>query len=205
MLRRFLLGALVLSVASIAWAGVPDLALSQAVIDAAAVGATVYVLPNGAGPGFDSASAAGGGSVDATITLTLLDDQSDPIFGFPFEDLWLETSGGGLVSCPGGVTADGSTDIDGVTTWSNPPAAGGVSVGETTKVYVAGSALTGAGLDLVFKSADMNGDLVVNLSDIVVFTPMLTSYNEAGDYNNDGDVDLSDIVRFTPGIGASCN
>jgi hypothetical protein len=200
-----LLGALVLSVASLAWAGVPDLSASTAEIDAAAANASIYVLPNGAGSAFTEAFGSDGSSVDATITLTLVDTAGDPIFGYPFEDLWLETSADGLAFCEGGTAADVSTDINGQTTWTNPLAAGGNTIGETTQVIVAGAPLAGAGLPLIYKSADMNGDLVVNLSDIVNFTPMLTTYDAAGDFNNDGAVNLSDIVRFTPGLGTSCN
>lgn len=205
MLRRFLLGALVLSVASLATAGVPDLGLSTASIDPAANGASIFVLPNGAGIGFDEAFAAGAVVVDATITLNLVDTNGDAIFGYPFEDMWIATSLGGLVGCEGGVAADASTDINGETTWSNPLAAGGNSFGETTQVIIAGNALSGAGLDLTFNSADMNGDLEVNLTDIASFTPMLATYDYDGDFNNDGVINLSDIARFTQGIGVSCN
>jgi len=205
MLRRFLLGALVLSVASLAWADVPDLNNSTATIDPTAANASIFVLPNGAGTGFDEAFGAGGAEVDATITLMLVDTQGDPIFGYPFEDLWLETSGFSLAYCEGGSAADGSTDINGEATWSNPLAAGGNTLGETTQVYVAGAPLAGAGVPLTFNSADMNGDLLVNLSDIASFTPMLNSYSYSGDFNNDGVINLSDIARFTQGYGTGCN
>lgn len=205
MLRRFLLGALVLSVASLALANVPDLSLSIASMDAGAAGASIFVLPNGNGVGFDDAFAAGGGSVDATITLSLVDTNGDPIFGYPFEDMWLATSGGGLAACDGGTAADASTDINGETTWSNPLAAGGSSDGETAQVVIAGTALAGAGLDITFNSADMNGDLTVNLSDIALFTSKLSAYDYSADFNNDGVINLSDIARFTGGMGVSCN
>ncbi|MBD3220168.1 hypothetical protein GF314_02920 [bacterium] len=204
MLRRFLLGALVVSLASMAWAGVPDLDNSTAVIDAAADGASVYVLPNGTGSAFTEAFAAGGTTVDATITLTLVDTQGLPIFLYPFEDLWLDTTGGNFAYCEGGTVADQSTDEDGITTWTNPLNAGGSSEGFQTQVFVAGAPLSG-GLNITYNSADMNGDLLVNLSDIVPFTQTLSAYDYSGDFNNDGIINLSDIVRFTPGIGTSCN
>ncbi|MEZ4386502.1 MAG: hypothetical protein R3D98_02780 [Candidatus Krumholzibacteriia bacterium] len=199
-----MLGALVVSLASIAWAGVPDLNTSTASIDPAANGASVFNLPNGAGVALDQAFGVGG-TVDATITLTLIDTTGDPIFGYPFEDLWLETSLGGLTFCDGGTAADASTDIDGMTTWSNPLAAGGNSAGETTRVIVAGAPLAGAGLSLTFNSADINGDLIVNLSDVATFTQALATYTYDADFNNDGIINLSDVARFTQGIGTSCN
>ena len=205
MLRRFLLGIMVVSLASLAWAGVPDLTLSTASIDPAANGASVYVIPNGQGVGFDEAF-LGGNQVDATITLTLVDSDTNPIFGYPFEDLWLGTTADGLVACPGGTTADGSTDELGQTEWQNPLRAGGSSAGEATLVYVAGTALAGGGIDLTYNSADLNGDLQVNLSDVVPFTQDLTGGTNPyrSDFNNDGVVNLSDIVRFTPAVGAIC-
>lgn len=210
MLRRFLLGIVVVSLASLAWAGVPDLTVSTATIPAGSAGASVWALPNGQGVGFDAAFAVGGGSVDATITLTLIDTNGDPIFLYPFEDLWLQTSGGGLVYCANGTAADASTDINGITHWTNPVLGGGYSNGETVQVYVAGSPLAGGGLNITFNSADISGDLTVNLTDIAFFTQILggnytNNPKYAGDFNNDNVINLSDIVRMTAGIGTHCN
>jgi hypothetical protein len=205
MLRRFLLGALVLSLASFAVAGVPDLNASTATIDPSAIGAMVYVVPNGSGLGLNQAYAPGGGFVDATITLMLIDTAGDPIFLYPAEDLWLQTSGGGLSVCENGANADAPTDINGETQFQNPLNAGGNSFGETTQVVVAGAALAGGGYDLLFNSADINGDLQVNLSDVTAFTQMLSAYNWEGDFNYDSVINLADVTRFTQAIGVSCN
>ncbi len=206
MLRRFLLGVMVVSLASVALAGVPDLVNSTAVVPDGAAGASVFVLPNGQGVGFDEAFGAGGGVVDATITLTLVDALGNPIFLYPFEDLWLETSGGGLAACSNGTGADGSTNVSGQTTWTASPAAGGHTEGETVLVMIAGAALSGGGLNMTFNSADINGDLSVNLTDIVAFSQAMTSgYAYSADFNNDGSLNLSDIVRLAGGNGVSCN
>lgn len=209
MLRRFLLGILVVSLASMAWAGVPDLIDSSATVDPAAVGASVFNRPDDNGRGFDQAFAAGGADVDATITLILVDTDGLPIFLYPFEDLWLETSNDGLAFCSGGTVADQSTDEMGMTTWSNPMAAGGYTTGEQTVVIVAGAPL-GTQVDVTYNSPDINGDLIVNLSDIVAFTQLLSGDFSshplyAGDFNNDTEINLSDIVRMTGGIGTACN
>jgi hypothetical protein len=209
MLRRFLLGILVVSLASMAWAGVPDLNNST-VTTAAASGASVFALPNGAGTAFTEAFGAGGATTDATITLTLIDTNGDPIYLYPFSDLWLETSGGGLAYCSGGTTADASTDENGQAFWANAIAGGGYSAGENAVVMVAGSPVSGGGVNVTFNSADISGDLIVNLTDISNFTVLLggdfTSHPQyAGDFNNDGQINLSDIARFTPGIGTACN
>lgn len=204
MLRRFLLGALVMSLASLAVAGVPDLNASQATIAASAQGASIYVVPDGSGADFTEAAAPGGATVDATITLTLIDTAGDPIFAYPFEDMWLETTGGGLVYCDGGTRADGVTDVDGITTFSNPLAAGGSTFGELTQVYIAGSPLAAAGLNLIFNSTDMNGDLLVNLTDIAAFIPLVGGSDYAGDYNYDGIVNLTDVAKLIQANGAGC-
>ncbi len=211
MLRRFLLGILVVGMASLAWAGVPDLNLSTAEIQAGAAGASVFSVPNAAGNGFDEAFLFPGTVVDATISVQLIDTNTDPIFLYPFEDLWLETSLGNLSFCSGGTVADASTDENGDTTFSNPIAGGGYTDPSTemTLVMVAGAPIAGGGVDVQFNSPDINGDLVVNLSDIVAFTQLLGgNFGDnplfAGDFNNDGVINLSDVVRMTGGIGASC-
>jgi len=211
MLRRFLLGIMVVGVASMAWAGVPDLNLSTAAIPAGADGALVFSIPDQTGEPFTNAFLPGGAAGDATIAVTLVDTNGDPIFQYPFEDLWLESSLGGLVYCSGGTVADASTDENGETTFSNPIAGGSYTDpgSELTEVMVAGAAIAGGGVDVQFNSPDISGDLVVNLTDIVNFTSLLggdfSQHPEyAGDFNNDGVINLSDIVRFTSGIGAAC-
>jgi hypothetical protein len=204
MLRRFLLGALMMSLASFAVAGVPDLNASTATIGAGAAGASVFVVPTGEGEPLTNAFLAGGASVDATITLHLVNTDGDDLFGYPGEDLWIITSGGSLASCTGGTTADQSTDIDGMTTFTGPFAAGGNTFGETAQVVVAGAAIAGAGVNVIFNSADFNGDLTVGISDIAAFTQLLGGSAFEGDFNRDGVVGISDIGRFVPAIGRGC-
>jgi hypothetical protein len=206
-----LLGIMVVGMASLAFAGVPDLNLSTASIQAGAGGASVFSVPNGNGNGFDEAFLFPGTVVDATISVTLIDTNTDPIFLYPFEDLWLETSLGNLTFCSGGTVADASTDENGQTTFSNPISGGSYTdpTSEMTMVMVAGAPIAGGGVDVQFNSPDISGDLVVNLTDIVAFTQLLGGDFSshplfAGDFNNDGTINLSDIVRFTPGIGAQC-
>jgi hypothetical protein len=197
-----LLGIMVVSVASLAWAGVPDLDLSDATTGTA--GASVYNAPNGGGVPFTQAFANAGGVVDATITLTLVDDQGAPIFAYPFEDLWLDVTtnnaGTNFVYCNGGTVADVATDEMGMTEWADPLLAGGSSGGESTLVYVAGTALNGVALPITYNSADINGDLVANLTDVIIFKGLLDTdpNNYTGDFNNDGVINLSDVVLFAP-------
>jgi hypothetical protein len=206
-----LLGILVVSLASLAWAGVPDLGLSTAEIPAGSDGALVFSTPNAQGEAFTAAFLPGGAVVDATITVTLIDTNADPIFLYPLADMWLETSLDGLSYCSGGTVADQSTDENGQTTFSNPIAGGGYTnpASEATLVMVAGAPISGGGVDVQFNGPDISGDLNVNLTDIVQFTNLLGGNFAdhplfAGDFNYDGTINLSDIVRFTGGIGAAC-
>jgi hypothetical protein len=145
-----LLGIMIVGVASLAWAGVPDLNLSTAQISPAVAGSSVFSIPNGNGSGFDEVFLFFGLVVDATITVQLIDTNTDPIFLYPFEDLWLETSLGNLSFCSGGTVADASTDENGETTFSNPIAGGSYTdpASETTLVIVAGVPIAGGGVDV---------------------------------------------------------
>jgi hypothetical protein len=203
-LTGFLLAILVVS-ATAAWAGVPDLGLSHASILPAAAGGSVFNLPNGQGDPLTSAKLANGTVVNGTITLTLVDALGVPIPFYPFEDLWLETSGGNFAHCPNGTAANASTDIAGVTTWSNPLFAGGNSFGQTVVVMVAGSGLNQAGLNLLFNSADIDGSLAVNLGDVTLFSFDFThTYNYRSDFVRDGAINLGDVTQMARGNGAAC-
>ena len=198
MFRRLLLGITVLSLASVAWAGVPDLILSSAVT--AFPGASVFNLPSGTGDRLDEARGPGGATVDATITVTLVDNALNPIFAYPFDDMWLETSGDGLVYCASGTTSDAATNVDGQAFWRSALAAGGSSGGEVTLVLIAGAPLA-ATLNLTHNSADMTGDLIVNLLDLSAFTPIaFGGYDYAADFNFDGVVNLLDLNRLVPAL-----
>ncbi|MFH1841922.1 MAG: hypothetical protein ABIF77_01845, partial [bacterium] len=116
---------------------------------------SVYTLPDGSGNGLDEAFLWDGvpgrhpAIVDATITMTLL-AYGEPVYMYPKEDLWLESSQGSLVLCPGGSIADNYTDINGQTTFSKPLLAGGATdpdAGELTVVMINGMPCSDTGLD----------------------------------------------------------
>jgi hypothetical protein len=59
---------------------------------------------------------------------------------------------------------------------------------------------------LYVNSPDINGDLVVDLSDIALFSSDLNgTYNYRSDFNYDGNVNLSDIGVLSAGMGATCS
>ena len=187
-----------------AWAiELPDPYLSTVEIDPLAVGASVLVVPDGAGVSFDQARAPGGLVVDATITVTVVNPAGYPLPDWPLEDIWLETSAGGLVACADGTTADAPTDENGQTVWLEPLFAGGCSAGESVVVVVSGYSLIQT-VPIHFVSPDINGDLHVHLVDIVAFVQALAEYEPYADFNHDGAVNLADIVLMTQNIGANC-
>jgi hypothetical protein len=205
MRQIILLAPLVLLVAS-ASANIPDLALSTAQIPDGPVPRYLMVAPDGSGPAMTEATVDGGATVDATITLTLVDGNGDPVYLFPGEDLWLEDMAGELAYCYGGMNADASADENGQTTFSGPFNCGYQNApGNELQVFVAGSPLIGPSLPVHFNSPDLNGDLVVNLTDIVLFAMMLAgNYDWAGDLNHDQTINLVDIVLMSYAVGAGC-
>jgi len=198
--------ALVIGAATFAVAGVPDLQLSTA-STAAAGSPVMYNLPNGLGSTFALARTTSG-TVNATITLTVLDGGGVPVANFSAADMWLEKAvvagTGNFLACTGGTTADVNTNASGVTTWAAPLRAGGWSTSNTL-VVINGSPLTSsAGLNLRHNSADINGDGVANLSDIPLFAGDYGSTTFRSDLLFDGTVNVSDIPRLASGVGAVC-
>jgi len=164
-------------------------------------GAVVFTLPNGAGYAF-TAARLGGTTVDATLTLTVVNNLGDPINGYPPEDMWLLTTGGGFVACDA-ANPDGPTNAAGETMWVQALFGGGNSRGEDAQAWIANDPVP-ATVPVLLLSADINGDLVVNLSDITVFTQAIQTYNADADFNDDGTINLSDITLMTQGIGQVC-
>lgn len=212
MLRRNILGLMIcvasLGVATLSFAGIPDLSLSSAVT-AAGSEVSVFTLPDGTGKALTEAKLEAGGEVDATITVTLLDAGGLPIFLYPFEDMWLETSMGGLVPCNGGTVADASTDINGVTTFTGALFAGGYSDrsgGETCQVVINGSALIGSDMNILFNSSDIDGNGAQGTSDTIAFVPVYTGggYDYSIDFFFDGAITLSDLVLYAGGLNTTC-
>lgn len=211
MLRKNILGLMVciLGVASLSFAGQPDLTLSGAVAAHGTDEVSVFTNVDGNGKAINQAKLEAGGEVDATITVTLVDSGGNPIYLYPFEDMWLATSLGGLVACNGGTVADGSTDINGQATFSAALYAGGSSDrvgGEKCRVIVNGSALVGSDLNILFNSPDMDGSLIVDLTDTVAFVPLYTggAYDYSVDFFFDGAINLSDLVLYAGGLFVAC-
>ena len=208
LLSLVLAGGLILGFASLSMAGVPDAGQSEVafinlapdlITDPGLGDRGVTIYPDGSGPSLLARQ--------CDMELTIRDANGLEVPAYPFQDIWTDDAGSGLVNlCPGGSTADADTDNFGYTTISGVISGGGTN-NAGMSVYVSGVALTttvggtDTVLDFWVNSPDINGDHEVALGDITLFSNDLTLYNYRSDYNWDGAVDLSDITLFSNAIG----
>ena len=218
MLRRNIVGLVIcvaaLGVSTLGLAGVPDLVNSNADLPAGTPQVSVFLTPDGTGFLMTEARAITTPPqdvVNATITVTLLDAGMNPVFAYPFEDMWLETSLGGMVACVNGTLAHFNTDINGQTTFVGPFYAGGYSNkvgGELTQVIINGSPLINEDLDVLFNSADLytqfSSQGQVDSDDLIVFSTLYNGTSYAADFFYDGQVELSDLVLFSGAYNTLC-
>jgi hypothetical protein len=211
----FVLSCILVAAPALADQGIPDLSLCTAEFTDYVGAGTLVVrfLPDGGAPGFAEAHVMNtpGSLRDAGLMVRVLTTFGEPVIWFPWEDVWVEPTGGAgtLASCrlPGEpvIVADPeSSDLEGRIFFSGARAAGGWSEG-STQVFVAGGALLQMPLALRFVSPDINGDLVVNLSDTGFFVgDLFGTYHIRSDLNADGVIDLSDSGFMATAIGTSC-
>lgn len=224
MLRRNLVVVCLISlVASMGFAGVPDHAASTATYAAGPTLVSVFTNVDGQGNPINGAKAAASSTpVDATITVTVIDTFGNPIFQYPFEDMWLETANGGLLLCNGGSVSDASTDVNGQTTFSGTLFAGGCSFydltsNEQTVVIIDGNPITsgGSAMDIIFNTADLSGDLLVGVQDTALFKPLYiggttgtmdyaVDFLYSVDYYFDERITLSDLVLYAGVANTTC-
>jgi len=175
---------------------------------------SVFTLPDGSGDPLNDCKTYSDIMplpADATITVTLNDVAGNPIYGYPAEDIWIETEFGGLIlCCAAGSIADRDTDIDGITKISGTVCGGGWSdaeIGERTVVKINQEELplTGSGF-ILFNSADVNGDCVINLVDVITFTHnFFEGHHYSCDFFPDQSINLSDVVLLARSFGVSCD
>ncbi len=235
MLRKNIVGLLIciaaVGVASLSFAGIPDIdRCSAETLALTAAPVNVFNTPDGTGYLMTEARAfdtPAGTWQDATITVTLLDGTGatgNPVFAYPFEDIWLENNPAvppavqgdpaGLVACTNGTLADASTDINGQTTFTGPFYAGGhvtydevLDTGDQSYVMVSGQPIADA-LDILFNSADIDGDgLWSSGVDVILFSqryPASAGYSYSVDFYFDEVNDLSDLVLFSAARNVTC-
>lgn len=172
---------------------------------------SAFCRPDGGGQALSAVYMYGGAIADATITVTMLDIFGDPIHNFPAEDIWLAgPPGSPLVFCIGGNLADGPTDYNGQTTFTQPVQAGGHLFSNSPPVGLAvvimGSVIESWGLwQISLNSADIDGDLEVNLTDIALFAQSyFGDYNYRADFIWDGTLNLADVAALTLALGGIC-
>ena len=164
---------------------------------------SLFILPGGAGQALTEAYLPGGQTTDATITITVIDDFLNPVPLFPREDMWLESDDGAMISCSGGAIADTDTDANGQAMWSNPICAGSWSVAPMY-VMISGIRVPGDGLPLSVNSADLDGNLLINLADVGIFAADLAAgYHYRSDFNFDGVINLIDVARMAGGVATT--
>lgn len=209
-LALFLFAAIPLIIPCTAFAqectGVPDLDYSI-VWQENSGPATLMVVPNGSGPSLTEARTPDGTVVDATVHLTIINNcgDTDPVVGFPREDMWMISIDGGLVVCTAGSIADVQTDQEGNTYWSEPLMAGGWDEGNCRIMVNGMSVGNSEGLLLHFVSPDIDGNLAVNLSDVALFVmDFFGPYSFRSDLAHDGVVNLSDVTILSGAMGNSC-
>jgi len=167
---------------------------------------SILVCPAGDGYAIANAMGFGGYTVDATLTTTLLDYQGIPVVFFPADRIWIEVEG--LIFCEDGNIADHDSDFNGQTDFSLPLKGGGCAEDAETWGMLDGQPFGGSPnplLNLNYNSADMNGDQVVNLTDVVLFADYYGgTYGYCADFYWDGVINLSDLVLFAPHLGHIC-
>lgn len=198
LLSLALAAGLVLALAGMAAAGVPDPGQSEV----STAGGSVTITPAGSGQTLLQRG--------CDVSLTVRDVNGLPIPNYPAQDIWLDDAATGDINlCQGGSAADADTDANGATTISGALAGGGYTQAGMS-VFVSGVALTTTvgGTDPVLSidvnSPDITGDRIVNLSDVGLFATDLTAYNFRSDYTHDGNVNLSDVGLFAQWIGEVC-
>jgi hypothetical protein len=108
---------------------------------------------------------------------------------------------------PGCTLYAGGGQADGANLWILDKNNGAATfVGPTGMIGVTGLALVSdSGLDIQFNSADINGDLVVNLVDLGTFSADFNGpYHYRSDFFWDGILNLVDLGQFAPAFGAIC-
>jgi hypothetical protein len=198
MMRRLPWILTALSVASAAWASIPD--VSQCIVESDADGWSMYVTPTGTGTPFTNVYTCTGDRGDATIHLWVIDGNGNPIYQYSWEDMWLEADGVTFCAAdpyPPPRPNGGNTDSYGYTYWDGVLYAGGCST-DGVWVVLAGDRLpTPVGLKI--NSYDMDGDCVnyATETDMYIFYDMMGTGNYCGDFNCDGVVDDLDYAIMT--------
>jgi hypothetical protein len=141
-----------------------------------------------------------------TIEIQLLDCENNPIPWYPPQDIWLDSFiPGEIALCPQGTHPVYGTDANGRTSFEGSRlAAGGFTTGGVTIVVAGQPALLDTPLPIQLVSADINGDLKVNLTDFSIFARDWKTDAARSDFDGDGIVDLPDFSHLGVVYDAGC-
>lgn len=145
----------------------------------------------------------------AFIQIQLIDFNGLPVPGIPPTDIWFQPAIAAEVLSlkPGTWYTDFPTDLTGSTTTTIQLSAGGcvlsglqcVVLDPTIGPVILQNPPVVPYPTVMFNSPDINGDLVVNLSDLAIFGAAYGgpgTYNQCCDYNDDGMINLTDLAFF---------
>lgn len=179
---------------------------------------SVMIVPDGSGFPLSNCFERGGTQLTSgKITVTLVDSGGNVVPAYPPNWITLEEMTSPLVWCRNVANpptancpnyADLPTDAAGQTTFTLSYY-GGSQVQSPTNVWVFvptsgwfSIPITG---NVSFNSPDINGDLLVNLTDIAIFAmDFFGPYNYRSDFNYDQLVAIVDLAMFAPHLNKAC-
>lgn len=208
----------------------PNCRMFHPLVPTADLSLALYVLPDGSGPSLSGARIRDSfaTAVDATILVAIKDSNDEWVLGYPAADIWLEALQGGLAVCAShAAIADASTayhrapplnpedpqppEMEWSTSFAGPFHGGGQTYPANGDQIVVMTASTGATplpvslSDLQMNSADINGDLAVDLDDIPLFVgDYFGPYDFRSDFLADNHVNLADLAVFVSSYARIC-
>ena len=222
---RLIVVALALAAVVIPWGAGPALAQGfpvaqncSAVLNTPGpLSVSMFLIPDGSGTPLANCYAFGGTFTSAVINVTLIDAAGLPAVGVPATNVRLEEMNSNVFWCsnawyPPPVhapnLADMASNAAGQTQFTLSYHGGGWIHGST---FVWVLEASGAWMQIPtpvnvsYNSPDINGDLVVNLSDVSFFAmDFFAGYMYRSDFNYDGIINLTDLVMLAPNLGVSC-
>lgn len=178
---------------------------------------SMYLLPNGSGTPFSACYDANGTVVVATIVVTLVDANGNRAINVPASSVRIEQSGSPLSWCSDTFypppahapnMADGPSNLSGQSIFTLAYHGGGFLPGPLqvwVKEVNGNWSLVPSTLPVTFNSADITGDLAVNLGDVGIFAAdYFGAYHYRSDFNNDSSVNLTDVQLLSNAIGITC-
>lgn len=178
---------------------------------------SMFLVPGGTGSPFSNCFEPGAVTVNAKITVTLVDIAGNPVVGYPHNWIALEEMNSPLGWCRNVTNpptsqcpnfADFPTNAMGQTDFTLSYYGGGWVI-QPTHVWVflpsSGWNQIPSQLNVSYNSPDQNGDGIVNLVDLALFAMVFTGpYQYQADFNYDQVINIVDLAMFAMAMGSSC-